>query len=821
MRLLFFILLISALSFGQDRNGISYQALILNPNGEKLPGKDNDHVPLINTDICLQFHIINGSGNYEYSESQSVTTDAYGMVNLVIGTGTPTGAITWDALAWSDEAKSLRVDIDFSATCKSFSLLSNQKLNFSPYSYYALYSNADDEVSKLQDIVNTNETASDTADATLQTNIDAVQADVDANETAANTAIAAVQADVDANETASDTADATLQTNIDAVQADVDANETAANTAIAAVQADVDANETASDTADATLQTNIDAVQADVDANETAANTAIAAVQADVDANETASDTADATLQTNIDAVQADVDANETAANTAIAAVQADVDANETASDTADATLQTNIDAVQADVDANETAANTAIAAVQADVDANETASDTADATLQTNIDAVQADVDANETAANTAIAAVQADVDANETASDTADATLQTNIDAVQADVDANETAANTAIAAVQADVDANETASDTADATLQNLIDALILRIETLEALHVPETASYTPNVQSGSGNFQESKYFKDGDTYFVFGNFSNANLDSPIKINIPTLTVFSNSNEVNGVISGYMMGMESVGGYIEAVPGTNHVNLSARGAHGMTFDTSGSYIFSYSDNSSGNSYTPSTINGSISLSEANYEIFGSTVFVNGNFSNGDFDGFGITADISIPTETVFSNSNEVNGVISGYMMDMESVGGYIEAVPGTSSVRLHIAGAHGMAFDSTGSFVFSYDIENNASTYTPTLSGTGTIETISYFTLKNMIVVNGNFSNLSDGATISLPLISSNFTSSTEVSGMITAKDYESFGGYIESVPSGQQVRFKLRGAHGQSTAQDGSFYFIYKP
>ncbi|MGA0042626.1 MAG: hypothetical protein ACO3HC_06185, partial [Flavobacteriaceae bacterium] len=408
------------------------------------------------------------------------------------------------------------------------------------------------------------------------------------------------------------------------------------------------------------------------------------------------------------------------------------------------------------------------------------------------------------------------ADVDANETASDTADATLQTNIDAVQADVDANETAANTAIAAVQADVDANETASDTADATLQNLIDVLILRIETLEALH--SSASYTPNVQSGSGNFQESKYLKVGDTYFVFGNFSNASLNSPIKINIPTSTVFSNSNEVNGVISGYMMGMESVGGYIEAVPGTNQVNLSARGAHEMTNDTSGSYIFSYSDNSSGNTYTPST-SGMIDVSEANYEIVGSTVFVNGNFSNGDFYGMGITADISIPTTTVFSNINDVSGVISGYMMGMESVGGYIEAVPGTSNIRLYVAGAHMMAFDTTGSFIFSYNIDNNASTsYTPTLSGNGIIDTINYFQYGSMIVVNGKFSNLIDGATITLP-ISSYFTSSTEVSGMITAKDYESFGGYIESVPNSQQVIFKLRGAHGQNIAHDGSFYFIY--
>ncbi|MDA0780096.1 MAG: hypothetical protein O2961_05135, partial [Bacteroidetes bacterium] len=164
MRLLFTILLLSAISFGQDRNGISYQALILNPTGESLPGKDNDYTPLANTDICLKFYIINSSGNYEYSELQTVKTDVYGMVNLVIGTGQPVGAVTWGAVAWSSEDKSLRVDIDFSGTCSNFTMLSNQKLNYTPFSYYAVNSGAESLVAALEDVVDTNKTASDTAD---------------------------------------------------------------------------------------------------------------------------------------------------------------------------------------------------------------------------------------------------------------------------------------------------------------------------------------------------------------------------------------------------------------------------------------------------------------------------------------------------------------------------------------------------------------------------------------------------------------------------------------------------------------------------------
>ena len=55
MKKIFFTLfLLSSISlFSQQRTGISYQALILNPNGEQLPGYNNQNAPLVNTDICI------------------------------------------------------------------------------------------------------------------------------------------------------------------------------------------------------------------------------------------------------------------------------------------------------------------------------------------------------------------------------------------------------------------------------------------------------------------------------------------------------------------------------------------------------------------------------------------------------------------------------------------------------------------------------------------------------------------------------------------------------------------------------------------------
>ncbi|MFV8344394.1 hypothetical protein, partial [Flavobacterium sp. XS2P39] len=103
--------------------------------------------------------------------------------------------------------------------------------------------------------------ASDSADTTLQ-------ATIDSNKTATDSAIAGVQSDVDANKAASDSADTTLQTTIDT-------NKTATDTAIAGVQSDVATNKAASDLAETTLQTDINAVQSDVDSYKTVVQTAL------------------------------------------------------------------------------------------------------------------------------------------------------------------------------------------------------------------------------------------------------------------------------------------------------------------------------------------------------------------------------------------------------------------------------------------------------------------------------------------------------------------------------------------------------------------
>ena len=137
-RFLLFLLFVSSLGFAQS-SGITYQAVIYNPNGEELPGVDNPYAPLTNQDVCLQFDIVDADGNQEYQEEVQVTTDAFGMVNLLIGTNTQTGGYAADfaGVEWTADTKFLVVDLDIKGSCIDFEELSNQPFTYVPFAYYS------------------------------------------------------------------------------------------------------------------------------------------------------------------------------------------------------------------------------------------------------------------------------------------------------------------------------------------------------------------------------------------------------------------------------------------------------------------------------------------------------------------------------------------------------------------------------------------------------------------------------------------------------------------------------------------------------------
>ena len=129
--LLSIILFINLQAFAQT-DGLNYQAVIIDPDPEEIPGIDVSGNILPNQEIMVRFTISGSSGNTEYQEIHTTTTDEYGMINLVIGKGNSvTGRFT--EIYWDSSTKNLKVEINLDGT---YSDLSDQELLFVPYAYH-------------------------------------------------------------------------------------------------------------------------------------------------------------------------------------------------------------------------------------------------------------------------------------------------------------------------------------------------------------------------------------------------------------------------------------------------------------------------------------------------------------------------------------------------------------------------------------------------------------------------------------------------------------------------------------------------------------
>ncbi|NGY38429.1 hypothetical protein FQU23_013015 [Flavobacterium sp. XN-5] len=137
--ILFFIFFLCAKSFAQT-NGITYQALILNPTEGKVSTATNTNSPLVSKDICMLFKFVDEFSNVEYQEVIRTKTDPYGMVNLIIGTGTQTAgySTSFDKISWDSVQKNLVVGISFTGDCSSFTEISNQPFSSVPFAYSSI-----------------------------------------------------------------------------------------------------------------------------------------------------------------------------------------------------------------------------------------------------------------------------------------------------------------------------------------------------------------------------------------------------------------------------------------------------------------------------------------------------------------------------------------------------------------------------------------------------------------------------------------------------------------------------------------------------------
>jgi hypothetical protein len=129
------LFLISFIGFSQTK-GISYQAVIIDPNPIQIPGSDITAQPYVSKEVWIRFGIYAGT-TLQYEELHKTKTDDYGLVNLIIGAGVNTGkAGTFTSLSWDGVTKNILTSVSFDQGGR-YTDVSNQKLNYTPYTLLA------------------------------------------------------------------------------------------------------------------------------------------------------------------------------------------------------------------------------------------------------------------------------------------------------------------------------------------------------------------------------------------------------------------------------------------------------------------------------------------------------------------------------------------------------------------------------------------------------------------------------------------------------------------------------------------------------------
>lgn len=118
---------IATISFAQVPQGVSYQAIATNAQG----------LPIVSGSIAIRLSILNNTatGTVLYTETQTKTTNAQGLFNVIIGQGTPTLG-TFASINWSVNNKFLRVEMD-SAGGSNFVFVGATQLLTVPYAMVA------------------------------------------------------------------------------------------------------------------------------------------------------------------------------------------------------------------------------------------------------------------------------------------------------------------------------------------------------------------------------------------------------------------------------------------------------------------------------------------------------------------------------------------------------------------------------------------------------------------------------------------------------------------------------------------------------------
>ena len=256
--LLFFTFLVTSFVFSQT-SGITYQAVIYKPNGDALPGVNNNNVPLALKNICIQFTIVDFTNTTEYKENITTTTDKYGMVNLIIGTGNQVGgyASSFTNIDWNTTSKSLIVGLDVSGMCNDFVEISNAPFSVVPFAYNSFNATNASNITGIVPITNGGTNATTVQDAKTNLGLDQVNNTSDINKpisTATQNALALKEnsSNKSTDATLADGTNTKFPTELAVktyVNNQITTVNTNTNTAITNLQNTITANQTATDNA--------------------------------------------------------------------------------------------------------------------------------------------------------------------------------------------------------------------------------------------------------------------------------------------------------------------------------------------------------------------------------------------------------------------------------------------------------------------------------------------------------------------------------------------------------------------------------------------
>ena len=132
-KIILFLFLLWASFLQGQRPGFNYQAIVTNNAEIEIPGtnvKENS-VPLGLEDIIVRFSVSN-ENEIEYIEEHIVTTDAGGMISLIVGLGTPVSA-TFSNIDFDGKEKYLNVEYNILSDNEGFTFIDFREIFYIPH----------------------------------------------------------------------------------------------------------------------------------------------------------------------------------------------------------------------------------------------------------------------------------------------------------------------------------------------------------------------------------------------------------------------------------------------------------------------------------------------------------------------------------------------------------------------------------------------------------------------------------------------------------------------------------------------------------------